>query len=777
MNAHSRNSWLDSLREPADGTEWPVLPVLAALLGCWLLLGWPWLSGRVTIPWDAKATFMPQIQFLAQSLAAGDSPFWNPYVFGGYPQIADPQSMIFSPVFLALAAVDRAPSLRAVDTAVLTGILVGAGALVLWFRDRGWHWAGALLAALGFGFGAAMAWRIQHTGQVLSMATLPVVMLLLDRAFARRSSGYGLAAGIAAGFMVLGRDQVALLNVYFLIAFVLWQIFEGGRASLRSMVKPLLLGGVGGLAVIAIPVLLTALFTADSNRPEIDFIGAGRGSLHPALLLTLFTPDLFGSSGEMANYWGPPSLTWTGTDLFIAQNVGQLYVGAIPALLIALGTATGALGSREIRFFTAAAAVMVIYALGWNTPIFRGFHAVLPGVDFYRRPADAVFEIGFLLAILAGYTAHRLLTFTLPPLTRWHALAVFGVIALAFVSGAGFATHFDRWPRATIPFSAAAVIFTCASAALAAAAWHYPLRPRLAAGLLIAFTVADLAYSNGPGSATALPPETYDALQPNSRNETLRILKEKVAATRSDTRRDRIELAGLGFHWPNVSITHKLENTLGYNPLRLALYSQATGAGDHIVTAADRKFAPLFPSYASPLADLLGLRYIASGAPIDTIDKTLKPEALNFVARTADAYIYENPGTFPRVLFATQALPADFNAILASGRWPDVDLTRTVLLDRVPQMTPPRPPGSARILDYRNTVVRISADSPAGGWVVLNDVWHPWWSAEIDGTPAPIERANVLFRAVRVAPGQHEVRFEFRPIRGALTELVSRIWK
>ena len=116
-------------------------------------------------------------------------PFWNPYVFGGYPQIADPQSMIFSPVFLALAAVDRAPSLRAVDTAVLTGILVGAAALVLWFRDRGWHWAGALLAALGFGFGAAMAWRIQHTGQVLSMATLPVVMLLLDRAFARRSSG------------------------------------------------------------------------------------------------------------------------------------------------------------------------------------------------------------------------------------------------------------------------------------------------------------------------------------------------------------------------------------------------------------------------------------------------------------------------------------------------------------------------------------------------------------------------------------------------------------
>ena len=38
------------------------------LLGA-LVIGWPWLSGRVTIPWDAKAHFLPQIQFLAQSLA------------------------------------------------------------------------------------------------------------------------------------------------------------------------------------------------------------------------------------------------------------------------------------------------------------------------------------------------------------------------------------------------------------------------------------------------------------------------------------------------------------------------------------------------------------------------------------------------------------------------------------------------------------------------------------------------------------------------------------
>ena len=64
-----------------------------------------------------------------------------------------------------------------------------------------------------------------------------------------------------------------------------------------------------------------------------------------------------------------------------------------------------------------------------------------------------------------------------------------------------------------------------------------------------------------------------------------------------------------------------------------------------------------------------------------------------------------------------------------------------------------------RIVSYRNTEVILEADSPDGGWVVLNDLWHPWWFAEVDGKPAEILRANVLFRAVAVPPGRHMVRF------------------
>ena len=65
-------------------------------------------------------------------------------------------------------------------------------------------------------------------------------------------------------------------------------------------------------------------------------------------------------------------------------------------------------------------------------------------------------------------------------------------------------------------------------------------------------------------------------------------------------------------------------------------------------------------------------------------------------------------------------------------------------------------------------------EAPQGGFLVLNDAWYPWWRAEVDGRSADILKANVLFRAVAVMPGQHRVRFRFEPFRGAFEEFLSK---
>jgi hypothetical protein len=768
--------------EPA--ARWPVAPVLAALVAGWVAMTWPWLSGKVTIPWDAKAHFQPQIQFLAQSLARGESPFWNPFVFAGHPQIADPQSMIFSLPFVLQALVNGSPSLWAVDVTVLLAELAGAAALMLWMRDLRWHWAGALIGGLVFAFGGAMAWRVQHTGQVLSLVYLPFVLLFLDRALARGSIWYGLAAGVMAAFIVLGRDQVGLLVVYLLIGYVLWQWFaaEQRGAFVQRAWKPIVVAGIAGAALIAIPVTLTALLAAESNRPAIDYIGAGRGSLHPALLLTLLFPQLFGAAGRMEDYWGPPSFAWNDTGIYIAQNMGQIYIGIIPLALIGIAALRGSMWDRQIRFWVLALTLMLLYALGWYTPVFRVMFELLPGVNFYRRPADAAFLINMCLAVLAGYAVHRLFAEPWRGIARAHGVLLAGVAIAALLIAIGLGFRIDRVPLLPSPLVTALIAIGAGAMAIYMARDRIALEPWVAGLMLAGVTAVDLGTNNGPTTSSALPPKVYDALQPATQDPTITMLKKKVAEGRSETRRDRIELLGLGFHWPNVSMAHGLENTLGYNPVRLRLYSEATGAEDTVGLPDQRKIAPLFGSYSGTLANLLGLRYVASGAPLEQVDKKLPPGDLKPIAGNADALIYENANALPRVLFVTMTQGADFAAMLKTGQWPEgFDPRRTVLLDGVARGTAylsgmgaiPKEPDRVRIVSYRNTEVVVEATSTRGGWVVLNDLWHPWWFAEVDGQPAPVLKANVMFRAVEVPSGKHTVRFVFRPLMGAWGQIAA----
>ncbi len=763
---HLNTGGRDGRQGPHEAGAWLIALILG---GC--VIAWPWLSGRVTVPWDAKAQFLPQLQFLAQSLARGESPFWAPYVFGGHPQIADAQSLIFSPPFLLLALIDPSPSAWAMDVTLYLCVLASAAAFFLWLRGKGIAPLPAFIGALGFAFGASMAWRIQHTGQVLSLAYLPFVLLLLDSALAKRSMLYGAGAGLAAGVLVLGRDQVALLGIYFLIAYVAVYWLRGDEAGARfkASLAPLVSGGVAGLALIALPILMTLLLAQDSNRPAIDLEGAGRGSLHPALFLTALAPDVFGSSGAQAAYWGPPSFYWNGTGLYIAQNMGQLYIGAAAALAILWGLLAGAFKKGDGLFFVCALAVTVVYALGWYTPVFAWMHAALPGVDLYRRPADATFLIGFLLSALSAFALDVFLR-DHATLQRGPMVAAAATIVLAFAAMIALAVQAGRLSDAGADILLPAALFVIAAGllyALARAAGQ--LRDVLAACVAI-FTVADLAYSNGPGGATALAPNHYEVLDPGTSNATIAELTARTRATVSEDRRDRVELAGLGFHWPNAALSHRLESTLGYNPVRLAWVTQALGAGDTVGLPDQRTFSPLFPSYRSPLANLLGLRFIATGVPVEQIDKTLKADTLPLVARTPDGYIYENTQALPRVMFAPNAERADFAGILKTGTWPRTDFYDTVLIEGDP-LPGRRSPGTAKIVSYENTRVELEADSPQGGYVVLNDIWHPWWFATLDGADTPMLRANVIFRSVNVPPGRHRIVFEFRPVEGALKQL------
>lgn len=732
-----------------------------------LVLAFPWLSGKYTIPWDAKAEFYPQLVFLARSIHSGEWPFWAPNVFGGQPQIADPQSLIFSPPFLILALLNSSPAFQAADAAVFATLFCGGLGVMMFCRDRGWHPAGALLAAFVFSFGASNAWRIQHIGQVMSLCWFALSLWLLARALDRRSLLWGLLAGVACAFMVIGRDQVALLCVLVLATYVLARLFErplGVRRFFTNFI-PLGAAAVSGILIAIIPVLLTAIFASQSNRPLITYEGAVAASLHPAAFFTLVSADLFGTAGPMAKYWGPPTPEVWHDNLALARNMADIYFGALPVIvLLAIGVVRGRLFDREIRFFTIAAIFAILYALGKYTPFFQLAY-MLPGADLFRRPADATFPLGAMIAIICAYLLTRLLDAE-DRQTKTQLFASFGLVCLALLSCVWIAWSKGRLQQASTPLLIAGGSFFVAGFALwiMRLTWH---RVNVALILVALAMTADLAVNNGPNESTALPPREYDVLRPDTADPTIARLMDGLQKSAAPDRRDRVDMSAVGFAWPDASLVHGFDHWLGYNPLVLRWFADATGAIDHVAIPEQRKFSPLFNSYRSPMLNLLGVRYLATGVPIGELDKSFKPGDLVESGRTKDAYLYENPRALPRVLVATRAVAANFDEMIRSGAWPEVDFRSTVLLEKAPTAQgETQAQTRARILFYGNTEVRVEATSNMPGWLMLHDTWHPWWTVEIDGKPAELLRANVIFRAVAIPEGRHVVTFRFKPFVG-----------
>ena len=176
--------------EHSRGRAWS-LPTTAAAVGALglfaVLAVSAWYVTGAVVPWDSKNHFYPMFRFLSDSLSHGVFPLWNPYHFGGHPTVADPQSLLFTPTFVLFAWLDPLASMEVFDGVIFAHLLVGGVGMLALFRRRGWHAAGAVLAAMIFMLGGSAASRLQHTGMIISYSFFPVALLFLEEALERRS--------------------------------------------------------------------------------------------------------------------------------------------------------------------------------------------------------------------------------------------------------------------------------------------------------------------------------------------------------------------------------------------------------------------------------------------------------------------------------------------------------------------------------------------------------------------------------------------------------------
>ncbi|MBI5650661.1 MAG: YfhO family protein [Chloroflexi bacterium] len=150
----------------------------------------------------------------------------------------------------------------------------------------------------------------------------------------------------------------------------------------------------------------------------------------------------------------------------------------------------------------------------------------------------------------------------------------------------------------------------------------------------------------------------------------------------------------------------------------------------------------------------------------------------SLIYRSNYVALYENHDAMPRAFLAHNARVVDDEAALKEISRDDFKPRDTLLLASGASLRARDPNLSgefARIDEYAPERVVISARANTDAYLVLTDSWYPGWIARVDGIETPIERADYIFRAVRLAPGEHRVEFEFRPASLLIGAIISGI--
>lgn len=132
---------------------------------------------------------------------------------------------------------------------------------------------------------------------------------------------------------------------------------------------------------------------------------------------------------------------------------------------------------------------------------------------------------------------------------------------------------------------------------------------------------------------------------------------------------------------------------------------------------------------------------------------------------SGDVKIYENLDVLPRAFLVTDwQWAADADTAVTLMQSADFNPRETAVLTG--QGEPAKnatESGSAAvsIISYEPERVVLQTESQNEALLVLTDAHYPGWQAVLDGQPAPILSADVLFRAVMVPAGQHEIVFSF----------------
>ncbi len=667
-----------------------------------------------------------------EGLKEGELRLWNHKAFCGYPLYTNGMVHFLYPPHLLLHA--ALPPLVARETSLMLHFFFSGVAMFWALRIFRQGRAGATVGGLVWmliGYNAA--WFFMATLPGASVFA-PLALAWLVQGLERRDLRRAALAGAAMGMVLLASHAQHALHLF--LFFMVW------------------------LAVAFVRARDARRFTATFAAVFASLtIGTGLAVSLP--LLEVISQGTRFSGGDIDTFYAEPvrvfgqllglvlSKAW-----FLKGDLEPEFCCYIGAAALTLALAGAVRGFREplIRFITlfGAAALLVSFT--------RPLAAILHLVPFLNLspPQRWIMVAGFCLAVLSGRGVDALAV----RLGRVpHALAA-ATLALFMIClfGAG-----------PLRFSNGAAVATLIGFALAAAAAFTAMRHR-PTGLTLAVIAIlfDLFLYFGTFNK-----HTDPAVLDEPPQAVLEVRKREPGRSMGglwqnfDARNPVREL-----HHGNCFLAlYGMENVAGFEAVIPSRYLEFCTASGGRMLSGGRVI--LFTSLDSPLLDAVNLRYLSlpPQAP--------PPERFRKIGHFGTLIVYENDAALPRAWIAGSALAAGSkDEAVRLLHDPSFDPHKQVILETGSLPPMKADPKRSRVRWERpsSDTLRLNVRCTGGdGLLVISETHHPDWEALVDGSPTPVYRANVAFRAVRVAEGEHTVEFNFRPTwvrRGTVASLL-----
>jgi hypothetical protein len=146
------------------------------------------------------------------------------------------------------------------------------------------------------------------------------------------------------------------------------------------------------------------------------------------------------------------------------------------------------------------------------------------------------------------------------------------------------------------------------------------------------------------------------------------------------------------------------------------------------------------------------------------------------LVHSGDVKIYENHAALPRAFIVHEAIVSDNDEqALDVLQGEDFNLKRSVVLSNGRSLETSQEESNATITRYDAHHIELQAKLDTSGYLVLTDTFYPGWTANVDGNPATIRRADLYFRAIALEPGEHKVTLRYRPKAAYLGIVISLV--